>query len=186
MINQISKNNKSLIKTKNITEKRPDSIRINIIAALITLSIGTLAIIHDNNIFLGLEIIPGSFLSIVIFVVKISLLVAIVSGVTFMLTVGYFNGFHYDKSYTSNSGVAQGIVERWHSFIARLQKQAYGWTIGTFIFQFISIAYNVIAKIFGFYGTTSIIIAAIISLIIITATVTIVMIEKHKAKLSKH
>ncbi|MBQ3294815.1 hypothetical protein IJG98_03820 [Candidatus Saccharibacteria bacterium] len=185
MINQISKNNKSLIKTKNIAEKRPDSIRINIIAALITLSIGALAIIHDNNIFLGLEIIQGSFLGIVIFVTKISLLAAIVSGVTFILTIGYFNGFHYDKNYKSNSNVSQGIVERWHSFIAWLQKRVYGWTIGAFIFPFISIAYNVIAKLLGFYGTASIIVAAIISLIIIAAAVTIVMIEKRKSKLPK-
>ena len=155
-----------------------DSLRINIISALVALSIAALAIFHDNTIILGQTIQPGSFIGIIIDALKLLLCASIISGIIFLLTAGYLYGFSYDEKYDSKITTIKNIVAKWHSLIFLLHKKSYGFTIEIFVLSFISIIFNIIAKIFGFYGVESLIVATAITAVIIIVTFAILLYKR--------
>ena len=122
---------------------------------------------HDNNIVFGLAIQHGSFAETIINALKIFLCAIVISGIIFLLTTGYLYGFNYDEKYDSKVVVIKNLVTKWHSFIFWLHKKSYGFTIEIFILSFISIAFNMVAKMLGFYGVGSLIVATAITAIII-------------------
>lgn len=162
--------NKNVSKTTN---------RIAIISSLIALSIAILTILHSDNKILGLEIIHGSFVEILVNFLKLALWFSVISGTAFLITTGYFNGFNYGENYKTDVKLVQKLVSKWHSFIKWLNIKSFNSTIGIFSYSFISIVFNIIAKLLGFYGTGSIIIATIITGIVIITIVILVAISKH-------
>lgn len=168
---------------RNLNDAKDDSkdnLRISIISALVALSIAALAIFHDNTIILGQTIQPGSFIGIIIDALKLLLCASIISGIIFLLTAGYLYGFSYDEKYDSEITTIKNIVAKWHSLIFWLHKKSYGFTIEIFVLSFISIIFNIIAKIFGFYEAGSIIAVSAIVIIIVVAIFIVVLCKKHR------
>ncbi len=163
-------NNKEDPKTTN---------RITIISSLVALSIAILSILHSDNKILGLEIIHGSFIEVLIIFLKLALWFSVFSGTAFLITTGYFNGFNYDKNYKTDVKLVQKIVSKLHSFIKWLNIKSFNSTIGIFTYSSISIIFNIVAKLLGFYGTGSIIVATIITGIIVLITIALVITSKY-------
>lgn len=157
-----------------------DNLRISIISTLVALSIAALAIFHDNTIILGQTIQPGSFIGVIINALKLLLCASVISGIIFLLTAGYLYGFSYDEKYDSEVATIKNIVAKWHSLILWLHEKSYGFTIEILVLSFISIIFNIIAKIFGFYGAGSIITASAIVLIIVVAFLIVILCKKHR------
>lgn len=156
-----------------------DGLRVSIMSALIALSIAILAVFHDNNIMLGRTIQSGSFVETIINALKLLLCASVISGIIFLLTTGYLYGFNYDGKYDSKVAVIKNLVTKWHSFIFWLHKKSYGFAIGVFVFSFISIIFNIIAKIFGFYGVGSLTVVAVVAAAIIAVILIVVAYEKY-------
>ena len=102
----------------------------------------------------------------------------VISGIIFLLTTGYLYGFNYDEKYDSKVVVIKNLVTKWHSFIFWLHKKSYGFTIEIFILSFISIAFNMVAKMLGFYGVGSLIVATAITAIIIIVAFAILLYKR--------
>lgn len=169
--------NKQYHKTDRNNESKTTN-RIAVISSLIALSIAILAIFHGDNKILGLEIKRGSFIEILVNFLKLTLWFSIASGTTFLTTTGYFNGFNYDENYKTEAKVIQKLVSKWHSLIFWLHKKSYGLTIEIFILSFISIAFNMVAKMLGFYGVGSLIVATAITAIIIIVAFAILLYKR--------
>ena len=170
--------NKQYRKTDRNNESKTTN-RIAVISSLIALSIAILAIFHSDNKILGLEIKRGSFIEILVNFLKLALWFSIASGTTFLTTTGYFNGFNYDENYKTEAKVIQKLVSKWHSFIKWLNIKSFNSTISTFSYSFISIVFNIIAKLLGFYGAGSIVVAAITIGILVLIMIVIILVNKH-------
>ena len=157
-----------------------DSLRINIISALVALSIAALAIFHDNNIILGQIARPESFIITIINALKLFLCASIISGIIYLITTGYLYGFSYDEKYDSEVVTIKHLVIKWRSFILWLHEKSYGLTKKIFILSFISITFNMVAKMLGFYGVGSIITASAIVIIIVAAFFIVILCKKHR------
>ena len=168
-------NKRNLNDTKDNSK---DNLRISIISALVALSIAVLAIFHDNNIILGQIARPESFIITIINALKLFLYASIISGIIYLLTTGYLYGFSCDEKYDSEVMAIKHLVIKWHSFILWLHKKSYGLTIEIFILSFISIAFNMVAKMLGFYGVGSLIVATAITAIIIIVAFAILLYKR--------
>lgn len=150
------------IEKKQSVEK--DKTRLDVIGLLTASSLAFLAVLHSDNTVLGLEIASGSFVEIMVNFFKIILWFEVIVDITFILTTGYFNGYHYDENYNTNIKTVQGVVDKWYKIMHFLQRKSYDFAIGIFASSLISIILNVFAKLFGFYGDVSIVVAGVVML----------------------
>lgn len=150
-------------KTKDKSEMM--SVRVGVVAALMAVFVGVLAIIHGPDKIAGFFVVIDNLAGkIYNFLVSV-LMVEVFLGTVFLCSTGIILGFDdYGHS-----------VSRW------LQGKSYNWMVNIFPFSIIAVVYNMIAtKVFGIDEMGSVAVAVIIVAIIIAITSIMVFIKRKK------
>lgn len=129
-----------------------DSVRVAIVSALAAITVGLLAILHDKERFLGFFVVDSGFIVQIYNFIIVLLFIEIFLCIAFLSSTGFMYSFKDEK----------------HSLAKWIQKTAYYWMIGFFPFSFVSIIYNIVAKMLGLdtWVSIGVFIAVIVAVII--------------------
>lgn len=157
--------------------KEKIGIQIQVIVAIMTFTIGILAIVYDTKNFLGFFKLEEGFLYSIYNFSLMILMVSLLTGLIFLISTGGIYSYKFQENYKSNSKTAEKIVKLGHRIMFVVQRFCYSNTLSIFVFSSISILWNLFGELIGVDTNARIIIALIIMIASLLAFLGITILE---------